>query len=51
MEDRVKATNKCYDLLKEWNFYNFENISPLTQEGIEIGKEYWKEFQISSGKV
>jgi len=51
MEDRVKATNKCYDLLKENGiFITFENISPLTQEGIEIGKEYWKEFQISSGK-
>ena len=51
MEDRVKATLKCHDLLKEDGIYiTFENICPLTKKGIEIGKEYWKQFQISSGK-
>jgi len=50
-EGRVKATKKCYDLLNENGVYiTFENISPVTQKGIEIGKEYWKEFQIMSGK-
>lgn len=51
MEDRIKATAKCYDLLNENGIYiTFENICPLTPEGIEIGKEYWKQFQIMSGK-
>jgi len=51
MEDRVKATEKCYCLLKEDGIYiTFENICPLTPEGVEIGKEYWKQFQIMSGK-
>ena len=51
MKDRIKATSKCYDLLEENGIYiTFENICPLTPEGIEIGKEYWKQFQIISGK-
>ena len=51
MEDRAKATEKCHDLLVQNGIYiTFENISPLTQHGIEIGKDYWKQFQIMSGK-
>ncbi len=50
-EDRIKATSKCYELLKSDGIYiTFENICPLTKQGIEIGKEYWKQFQIDSGK-
>lgn len=51
IEERIKATKKCYDLLNENGIYiTFENICPLTERGIEIGKEYWKAFQINSGK-
>lgn len=50
-EERLNATKACYELLKENGIYIvFENISPLTERGIQIGKKYWKDFQISKGK-
>lgn len=50
-EDRNKATKVCYELLRERGvFITFENIRPLTDKGIEIGKNYWKNFQLSKGK-
>jgi tRNA (cmo5U34)-methyltransferase len=50
-EERAKATKKCYDILNESGIYiTFENISPLTKDGVEIGKEYWRNFQIEAGK-
>jgi tRNA (cmo5U34)-methyltransferase len=50
-EDRIKATAKSYELLQNDGIYiTFENICPLTKQGIEIGKEYWKQFQVDSGK-
>jgi tRNA (cmo5U34)-methyltransferase len=50
-QDRIKATKICYDLLKEDGIYiTFENIRPLTQKGVEIGKRYWKDFQLSRGR-
>jgi tRNA (cmo5U34)-methyltransferase len=50
-EYRIKATAKCYELLQRDGIYiTFENICPMTKQGIEIGKEYWKQFQIDSGK-
>jgi tRNA (cmo5U34)-methyltransferase len=46
MENRKKAVGKCYELLNEGGFFiTFENISPLTEEGISVGKRYWGEFQ------
>lgn len=51
-EERFEATKLCYDILNENGIYVvFENIKPLTKKGIEIGKEYWKNFQISKGKA
>lgn len=50
-DKRYKAVKTCYDALNENGVYiTFENIRPLTEKGIEIGKEYWKRFQISKGK-
>lgn len=50
-EKRMKATQKCYDILNENGmFIAFENISPMTKEGIDIGKKYWKQFQMCCGK-
>lgn len=50
-EGRVEATEMCHDLLDENGLYvTFENIRPSTQEGVEIAKEYWKNFQISKGR-
>jgi tRNA (cmo5U34)-methyltransferase len=50
-EDRAKATRVCYNLLKEGGVYiTFENIRPLTEEGINIGKRYWGNFQLTHGR-
>ncbi|MGZ7043025.1 MAG: class I SAM-dependent methyltransferase, partial [Methanobacterium sp.] len=50
-KERYKATDSCFNLLNENGvFVTFENIKPLTEKGIQIGKEYWKNFQISEGR-
>jgi len=50
-EDRKKAINACYNLLNDGGvFVTFENIRPFTEKGIEIGKKYWRNFQLSSGR-
>jgi len=50
-EGRAKASKVCYDLLSEGGVYiTFENTRPLTDEGIAIGKRYWRNFQLSSGR-
>ena len=50
-KDREKATNVCYELLEEGGVYiTFENIRPLTEEGVDIGKRYWANFQLAQGK-
>ncbi len=50
-KERVKATDVCYDLLKDDGIYvTFENIKPFTNKGIELGKQYWRNFQLSQGK-
>jgi tRNA (cmo5U34)-methyltransferase len=48
---RLDAVKICYDMLnKDGIFITTENISPMTETGIRIGKEVWKNFQISRGK-
>lgn len=50
-EDRSKATSICYNMLKKGGIYiTFENIRPLTKDGIIIGKRYWGSFQMSRGR-
>ena len=50
-KNRAKAVKKCYELLKDGGiFITFENISPLTEEGISVGKRYWGEFQSDRGR-
>jgi tRNA (cmo5U34)-methyltransferase len=51
LEERKKAVQSCYDLLNENGvFITFENIRPATSEGIKIGKNNWKTFQLSHGR-
>lgn len=51
-ENRAEANRVCYNLLKEDGVYiTFENIRPLTEEGIEIGKRYWAKFQLTRGRT
>ncbi|GAB4314915.1 MAG: hypothetical protein Kow0019_14920 [Methanobacteriaceae archaeon] len=50
-DDRKKALNVCYNNMKDDGiFVTFENIRPLTKKGIEIGKNYWKNFQLKHGR-
>jgi tRNA (cmo5U34)-methyltransferase len=50
-ENRIKVTKVCYDLLNEGGIYvTFENIRPMTEIGVAIGKRNWKRFQLSSGR-
>jgi len=49
--DRIKATKVCYDLLNEGSIYvTFENIRPMTEIGVEIGKRNWRNYQLSRGR-
>ena len=51
IDDRYKAVKACFNLLKENGVYiSFENIKPFTDKGIELGKRYWANFQLSRGK-
>jgi tRNA (cmo5U34)-methyltransferase len=49
--ERAKATEVCFELMQQGGLYvTFENVRPMTTEGIVIGKEYWKHFQLSKGR-
>ncbi len=50
-QENDAATKICFDLLAPNGVYvTFENIRPFTERGIEIGKENWKQHQITSGR-
>jgi Methylase involved in ubiquinone/menaquinone biosynthesis len=50
-EERKMATKVCYKLLAEGGvFVTFENIRPLTEQGINYGKLKWADYQRSKGK-
>ena len=50
-KERVRATEVCFELLTKGGVYvTFENTRPFTNEGIEIGKENWKNFQLAQGR-
>jgi len=51
VDERFEATKICYRLLDDNGVYiTFENIRPNSPEGLEIGMDYWKNFQTSSGR-
>ncbi len=51
VEERVKAIKIYYTLLDDNGVYiTFENIRPNSPEGLEIGMDYWKNFQKSRGR-
>lgn len=51
LKKRETAVRNCFRLLKTGGiFITFENIRPVTQTGIEIGLNRWKNFQIAQGK-
>ena len=49
---RQEATLNCYKMLKPGGIYiTFENIRPITEKGITLGLQRWKQFQINHGKT
>lgn len=51
LEGRARATGICYNLLRDGGIYiTFENIRPLTEEGVVVGKRYWGNFQSAYGR-
>lgn len=48
---RATATEKCYRMLNKGGIYiTFENIRPMSETGVKLGLQRWKDFQIQSGK-
>ncbi|MGA3059507.1 MAG: class I SAM-dependent methyltransferase [Candidatus Bathyarchaeia archaeon] len=49
--ERIKATKVCFELMAHGGVYiTFENVRPMTTEGLVIAKEYWKRFQLAKGR-
>lgn len=50
-EERKKATEHCFKLLKDGGLYvTSENIHPITTIGVEIGLKRWMNFQLAAGR-
>jgi tRNA (cmo5U34)-methyltransferase len=49
--ERHKAVQSCYDILEDGGlFITFENITPCTERGVQIGLGRWKRFQMGQGR-
>jgi tRNA (cmo5U34)-methyltransferase len=50
-EERIKAVGACFDILAKGGTYvTFENVRPLTNVGVSIGKKNWGHYQKKMGK-
>jgi tRNA (cmo5U34)-methyltransferase len=50
--ERQRAVQSCYRVLEPGGlFITFENVAPYTDQGIVIGLERWKHFQIEQGRA
>ncbi|AMP19806.1 methyltransferase type 12 [endosymbiont 'TC1' of Trimyema compressum] len=50
--ERVKAINNCYRMLKNNGILIvFENIMPLSNDGVKIGLKRWGNYQLRNGKA
>lgn len=50
-EDRIKATDNCYRLLKDNGIYvTFENIRPENDEVLDFQLDRWMNFQLLEGR-
>ena len=48
---RRQAVRNCRHLLRPGGmFITFENIRPLTDKGIDIGKRSWQDYEVRAGK-
>lgn len=51
-EGRRQAVEACFELLNPGGlFITFENIRPLTSDGITLGQRSWAGFQVDQGKT
>jgi len=51
-EERKASVQNCYRQMNGGGvFITFENIRPLTEMGTEIGKEYWRRYEVEAGKT
>lgn len=52
IEDRIKATRNCFQMLNEGCMYiTLETIRPNTEQGREIGLKRWRSAQLANGKT
>jgi tRNA (cmo5U34)-methyltransferase len=50
--ERQRAVQSCYRVLEPGGlFITSENVAPYTDQGIAIGLERWKHFQIEQGRA
>jgi tRNA (cmo5U34)-methyltransferase len=50
-ERRKMAVMNCFRQMQKGGvFVTFENIRPLSDKGVEIGKEYWQRSEVKAGK-
>lgn len=50
-DQRASAIAACYEALKDGGLLVvFENIRPETKEGLKIGIELWRQFQLAQGR-
>jgi tRNA (cmo5U34)-methyltransferase len=50
-KQRKDSIMNCFRQLKTGGvFVTFENVKPLTERGIEIGKDNWRRFEVRAGK-
>jgi len=49
--ERRRAMQACYDVLEDQGlFVTIENIAPRTEQGIQIGLDRWKRWQVRIGR-
>ena len=49
---RRTATENCFRMLKPGGVYiTFENVKPFTDEGLKIGLDRWRRYQLNAGRM
>lgn len=52
VDGRSRAVRACFDLLAPGGaFVTYENIRPLTPEGVAVGKRNWQRFLMENGRT
>ncbi len=49
---RRAATENCFRMLKPGGVYiTYENVRPFTEEGLRIGMDRWRRYQLEAGRT